>query len=55
MPNGNRLSRWRPVFDFIEVNGVAQKIIRFNLDGVEREIILTREQAAHLAGLLTAE
>ena len=54
LPNGNRLTRWRPVVDVIEIHSnPTGKIVRLRLENVERELLLTAAQAAHLAKLLS--
>lgn len=49
------LTRWRPEFDHIQVYGAADgKVLRLCISGVTHEIVLSVEQAEHLAGLLGA-
>ncbi len=47
------LTRWRPQIDVIGVRAAPDgKVLRICLGGLEREIEITAQQAAHLAGLL---
>ena len=50
------LTRWRPILDSITVLPLSagRRLLRVSNDGGEPvQIVLDREQAAHLAGLLT--